>query len=121
MKLGERIKKARLEKGLTQIELAEIINTTKQNIYKYEMSLITNIPLDKLEKIANALDVSPAYLMGWEDEPKIESASSEDELNAYLQELRTRPEMKMLFKLTSKATKEDVEKAIKIIEALSQE
>ena len=36
----------------------------------------------------------------------------------YLEELRTRPEMKMLFQLTKDATKEDVEKAVRVIEAM---
>ena len=39
-------------------------------------------------------------------------------MNEYLQYLRTRPEMKMLFNLTKDATKEDVEKAVKVIEAM---
>jgi hypothetical protein len=35
-----------------------------------------------------------------------------------LTELRDRPEMRMLFKLAKGATREDVEQAVKIIEAL---
>lgn len=41
-----------------------------------------------------------------------------DELAEYLEHLRTRPEMRMLFKVAKDATKEDVEQAVKIIEAL---
>jgi transcriptional regulator with XRE-family HTH domain len=44
--------------------------------------------------------------------------SEDEELAEYLEYLRTRPEMRMLFKLTKDATKEDVEQAVKIIEAL---
>ena len=40
------------------------------------------------------------------------------ELQNYLEELRTRPELKMLFSLTKNATKADVEKAVKIIETM---
>ena len=40
----------------------------------------------------------------------------DDELTEYLNELHKRPEMKMLFKVAKKASKEDVEKAVKIIE-----
>ena len=32
--------------------------------------------------------------------------------------LRTRPEMKMMFQLAKGATKEDVEKAVRVIEAM---
>lgn len=68
MTIGTRIKSLRESKGITQTELAELIGTTKQNIYKYENGIITNIPSDKIELIAQRLSVSPAYLMGWEDE-----------------------------------------------------
>lgn len=42
----------------------------------------------------------------------------EDELTELLQELKTRPEMKMLFSLAKGATKEDVELAVQIIERM---
>lgn len=63
--IGQRIKEKRIECGLQQIELAEKANISKQTLYKYENDIITNIPSDKLENIANVLEVSPAYLMGW--------------------------------------------------------
>lgn len=66
MTIGERIKSARLSAGLSQVELAQKVHTTKQNIYKYETGIITNIPSDKVEAMASALDVSAAYLMGWD-------------------------------------------------------
>ena len=66
MELGEKIKKLREERRLTQEELGKRINSTKQTIFKYETGIITNIPLDKLTKIATALGCSPAYLMGWD-------------------------------------------------------
>lgn len=81
MTIGERIKHLRLKKGITQTELADVLKTTKQNIYKYENGIITNIPSDKIEEIARYFQVSPTYLMGWE-----ESESAEpDELNILIQ------------------------------------
>ena len=73
MTIGQRIKQCREEKHLTQSELAELIGTTKQNIYKYENGIITNIPSDKIELMAVVFGVSPAYLMGWTDEPTPQS------------------------------------------------
>lgn len=69
MTVGNRIKMAREAKQITQEELGATCGTTKQSIFKYESGVVINIPLDRLEKIAVALDVSPAYLMGW-DEPE---------------------------------------------------
>jgi repressor LexA len=63
--VGERIKKIRIEKGYTLDDLAKCVKSTRQNIYKYENNIITNIPNDNVEKIALFLHVDPAYLMGW--------------------------------------------------------
>lgn len=67
--LNDRIKKARADSGLTLEEVSLKVGVSRQTIQKYESGIISNIPSDKIEKIAKALDVSPAYLMGWEDEP----------------------------------------------------
>lgn len=64
--LGEIIRALRKRNKLTMRELANAIGTSKENIYKYEHGKVANIPLDKLESIAKALEVSPAYLTGWE-------------------------------------------------------
>lgn len=66
MTKGERIRLRREQLGMTQTQLAEAIGSTKQNIYKYENNIISNIPSDKMEAIAAALHTTPAYLMGWE-------------------------------------------------------
>lgn len=67
MTVGDRIRKAREEKGISQTGLAEMVGVCKQTLYKYETNIVTNIPSDKIEKIAAALDVSEPYLMGWDD------------------------------------------------------
>jgi len=86
MALGDRIKKSREKNKMTQDELAKYIDSTKQTIYKYENNIITNIPSDKVEGIAKALRVSPAYLMGWEIETLTNQHDmdewTEDELQA---------------------------------------
>lgn len=69
MTMGEKIRIAREAAGLTQEELGQLCNTTKQTIYKYEIGKVTNIPLDRIETISKAIGVTPAYLMGWEEFP----------------------------------------------------
>lgn len=66
MTKGERIKLLREKANMTQEELAKLLNTTKQTIYKYEQSVVTNIPSDRVERIAEVLNSTPAYIMGWE-------------------------------------------------------
>ena len=69
MSTGDRIRMLRTQLGLSQTELALEINVSKQNLYKYEKGIITNIPSDKIECLATALQTTPAYLMGWTDDP----------------------------------------------------
>lgn len=69
MTVGDRIRQARLEQDVTQQELADYIGVSKQAVYKYENNIVTNIPTDKVDAIAKRLRVSPAYLMGWEEQP----------------------------------------------------
>ena len=59
MNKGQRIKQLRLDAQMTQDELAERIFTTKQTIHKYETGIVTNIPSDKIELLANVFNVSP--------------------------------------------------------------
>lgn len=65
MTIGEKLLEARKRRGMSQESLAAAIGTSKQNIYKYEKGIITNIPLDKLEALAAILEPDPAELLGW--------------------------------------------------------
>lgn len=67
MNIGDRIRKQRILSNLSQTELAEKIQVSKQTLYKYENNIITNVPSDKIESIASALNVTPAFLMGWDE------------------------------------------------------
>lgn len=68
MTKGQKIKHSREVLGLSQSEVAEKLGEKKQTIYKYENDIVTNIPSDKLEKLAKILNITPAYLMGWDDD-----------------------------------------------------
>ena len=67
MSIGKRIKSTREARNYTQEYVAKRVGVAIQTIHKYENEIVTNIPLDKIGKIADVLKVSPAYLMGWED------------------------------------------------------
>ena len=68
MTIGDRIRYAREQLNMTQTDLGNACDTTKQTIFKYESGIVTNIPPDRVEKLAQALGVSPAYILGWTDE-----------------------------------------------------
>lgn len=65
--LNENIKKARSASNKTLEDVAAIVGVSRQTIQKYESGVISNIPSDKVELLAKALDTTPAFLMGWEN------------------------------------------------------
>ena len=75
---------------------------------------------ETLHKIADYFEVTTDYLLG-KTNIKKPLVNNDEELTEYLEELRTRPELKMLFKLAKGATKTDVEKAVKIVEAFLED
>ena len=77
MTIGEKIKYLREKQGISQIDFATKIGVSKQTLYKYENNIITNIPSNKVEKSANLLNCSPAYLMGWNTNQTRESKQGE--------------------------------------------
>lgn len=81
MCIGERIKARRTELGMSQLYLASAIDTTPQLIYKYEKGIVSNIPYDKLAMIANVLETTTTYLLGFEETPAtvIDDGLSEQE------------------------------------------
>ena len=80
--LGEKIKFLRKSKRMSLEQLAELIGTSRQTVHRYENGVITNIPHDKIEALARALDISPASLMGWDNESEISSFNNITNLNS---------------------------------------
>lgn len=70
MNIGTRIKERRKELKMSAEELGKKLGKDRSTIYRYEKGDIENLPLDILEPIANALQTTPQYLMGWNTEQK---------------------------------------------------
>lgn len=70
--VGERIKNLRTAHGMTQEELGKRVGLKKSTINKYELDKIA-IPSAKVEALAEVLNVSPVYLMGWEEDQEYTS------------------------------------------------
>ena len=127
--------------GMSYMELEKRTGIPKSVLQRYASGETKKIPVEAIERIARAMDVSPSYLMGWQESPyeqddqtpRYESAALDAgeaaadavvRLDAdsveILRAVRERPEMKILFSVSKNATTEDLQKAIKIIEALRE-
>ena len=73
--IGDRIKARRLELNMSQDELARLVGyKSRSSINKIE-SDGRLLPQRKIMEIANALNTTPAYIMGWEESNEAEAPS----------------------------------------------
>ena len=74
--IGQRLKESRIKAGLTQEELGNLVDgLSKFSISKFERGE-RSIPRSKLVKFAETLNVSPVYLLGFDNESKNENKPS---------------------------------------------
>lgn len=114
----------RKEKGITWSYLESCINAYRGKFVDLKKGK-TSLTEEEEKKIAEALGVTVEYLRTGKKQENIRVYDEDDNIVALddetlevIDSLRKRPEMKILFSVSKKATKEDIIKAVKIIEAL---
>lgn len=75
--IGQNIKKARKEKGITQKKLGEILGVSQAAIGQFENEK-SNPKIETLEKIASALEIPLALLLSAESEDMYDSMTSKE-------------------------------------------
>ncbi|WP_455683610.1 LexA family protein [Thomasclavelia sp.] len=68
---GERIKKLRKEKGLTQEQLGKLLGVKKSAIAKYENNRVENLKKETIQKLSDIFDVPASYFLGIEENQPI--------------------------------------------------
>lgn len=121
LEFGLRIKNLRVNKGMTQDELAQKAGyTSRSSINKIELGLV-DIPQSKIISIAEALNTTPAYLMGWVDNSKnkLEEEKSppenQEDKGLYIPE-KYRDVMVAFSGGTDDLTQEDIDAIVRFIE-----
>ena len=112
--VGERIKQRRKQIGMSAEQLAEIIGKSAATVYRYENGSIESVDSQALQPIADALGVTPGYLMGWGESV----ADPDDDLWTLREEERRDPDRKALYMLAKYGTAKDIRQANAIIDAL---
>ncbi len=70
---SERIKLLIEKSEKSYVELEKITGVKKSSLQRYASGATTKIPLDVIEKLSVAFNVSQEYLMGWDDDKKSHS------------------------------------------------
>ena len=114
-----RLKSIMSERKITQSELSKRTGIRQSSISdwlndRYEPKQ------DKIYLIAQALGVSPSWLLGYDETTsnQTEGYYVDPETAEFAEYLRTRPEARLLFSASRGISKEDMEKAVEYIELL---
>lgn len=89
MEISDRVKKLRDLRGLSQGDLAQVIGVDVNTIWRWENG--RSSPARSLQKLAQALDTTTAYLLGEVDDPARLSASPPTSKTVALPESNVRP------------------------------
>lgn len=108
-----KIEKLCKDSAISLSTLCSATGISRSSLSELKAGRCRSISSESLSKIANYFNVSTDYLLG-------NLSSENDEFSEYLEMLASREEVRMLFKLAKDASKDDVEKAVKIIEALKK-
>lgn len=128
MTVGQRIKNKRLQLGISVDELAAKLGKNRATVYRYEKDDIKDLPITVLEPLANALETTPADLLGWEDNNG-SNVTEDSYSNYYLdpetakvaQELHDDPDLRILFDAARDAKPETLRTAAEMIRVLKKQ
>lgn len=79
MGISENIKKRRGELHLTLLDIAKKVGVSEATVQRYESGQIKNLRQERVVKLAAALEMTPAQLLGWEVEEPAAAKSHEEE------------------------------------------
>ena len=114
--LIEKIKLRRLELGLSYQELSDLTGINKSTLQRYETGFIKKVPINQVQIIAKALNVTPGYLMGWENNKENQTYYLNPEAAKMSQEIYDNPQYKVLFDATKKLKPESIKEVMKFID-----
>lgn len=73
IEFGSRLYEARKRRKLSMKRLGEKVNLHESTISRYEKGDIQTLDIEKVKEFAKALEVTPQYLMGWDEKEPEES------------------------------------------------
>lgn len=109
--ISKRLHKARIDSGLTLEEVAKKVGVSTPAIHKYEHGAIANIPMPRIQQLADIYNVSPAWIMGW-DEPKEHHKTPHEELAELVDQ---RPELYQLVETAKFLPPDGVKRMIRLV------
>lgn len=83
--IAENLQKARKKCGYSYQKLADKTGLSKSTLQRYESGAIRSLPLEKAEQLAQALNITPAALLGWHERKQYKELGDLDRLRELVQ------------------------------------
>lgn len=84
--IAENLQKARKKCGYSYQKLADKTGLSKSTLQRYESGAIRSLPLEKAEQLAQALNITPAELLGWHEPNQYKELGNLDRLRELLRQ-----------------------------------
>lgn len=105
------------ERGTNITAMCRELEIARSSLSELKQGRTKSLSYEYISKIARYFGVESDYIAGKSEYKNKPLVNEDAELTEYLEQLKNRSEMRMLFQLAKGATKDDVEKAVKIVEA----
>ena len=114
----ERIEALLRERGISGSKLSADLGMSRSFMTELRKGRAKGVNAETAARIAEYLGVTTDYLLGKSEQPG--PVNGAEALTDSLQELRERPDKRMLFSVTKNATKAQVEAIVRMIEEMQQ-
>ena len=115
--LYERIEKLCKDNGINITQMCKSANVQRSALSDYKSGKNKTISFPNLQKIADFFNITVDELVNGETK-KSPAEAEDEEINEYLEELKNNPGMRVLFSKTKGASKEELEKVVRMIEIM---
>lgn len=115
----ERIEALLRERGISGARMCAELGMSRSFMTELRKGRAKGVSAETAARIADYLGVTTDYLLGKTEDPG--PVNGDEELTEYLEELRSRPEKRMLFSVTKNATKAQIEAIVRMIEEMQQQ
>ena len=121
MAVKDIIKSRRIELNLTMKDVAEKVGVSEATISRWESGDIENMKRDKIMSLAKALRISPAVIMGWDEEEDQRPMYYDDPEKAQIaQRIFEDSNLRILFDATDGARPEDLQMAAEMLKRFKE-
>ena len=120
--IANKIKNRRLELDLTLEEVAQAVGVGRSTVQRWESGMIKNMGRDKIAALARVLQISPVELVPGDVQKShhVERYTDPEDIEI-LEALHQKPGLPLLFDRTRNTSHEDVQKILKVIDAMFPE